>query len=106
MATAFVLAGGGSLGTTEVGLPAALTGAGVRPDFMVGTSVGAANAAWFALHPRVAGRGVPGQCRSHLRPAVGHVSRSSPCGAATTAPAACARRRSRAGSSAGSRTFR
>lgn len=51
MTTAFVLAGGGSLGATEVGMLAALTGAGVRPDFMVGTSVGAANAAWFALHP-------------------------------------------------------
>lgn len=51
MATAFVLAGGGSLGATEVGMLAALTDADVRPDFMVGTSVGAANAVWFALHP-------------------------------------------------------
>lgn len=45
MATAFVLAGGGSLGATGVGMPAALTGADVRPDFTVGTSVGAADAA-------------------------------------------------------------
>ncbi|MGW6929071.1 patatin-like phospholipase family protein [Lentzea sp. NPDC054927] len=51
MATAFVLAGGGSLGATEVGMLAALTDADVQPDFVVGTSVGAANAAWFALHP-------------------------------------------------------
>ncbi|GAB2810007.1 patatin-like phospholipase family protein [Lentzea nigeriaca] len=51
MATAFVLAGGGSLGATEVGMLAALTEADVRPDFVVGTSVGAANAVWFALHP-------------------------------------------------------
>lgn len=51
MATAFVLAGGGSLGAIEVGMLAALTEADVRPDFMVGTSVGAANAVWFALHP-------------------------------------------------------
>lgn len=51
MATAFVLAGGGSLGATEVGMLAALTEAGVRPDLLVGTSVGAANAAWFALYP-------------------------------------------------------
>lgn len=49
MATAFVLAGGGSLGATAVGMPAALTDADVHPDFVVGTSVGAANAAWFAL---------------------------------------------------------
>ena len=51
MATAFVLAGGGSLGATEVGMLAALTDADVHPDFVVGTSVGAANAVWFALHP-------------------------------------------------------
>lgn len=51
MATAFVLAGGGSLGATEVGMLAALTETDVCPDFMVGTSVGAANAVWFALHP-------------------------------------------------------
>lgn len=51
MPTAFVLAGGGSLGAIEVGMLAALTDADVRPDFVVGTSVGAANAVWFALHP-------------------------------------------------------
>lgn len=51
MATAFVLAGGGSLGATEVGMLAALVEADVHPDFVVGTSVGAANAVWFALHP-------------------------------------------------------
>jgi NTE family protein len=51
MATAFVLAGGGSLGAIEVGMLAALTDADVHPDFVVGTSVGAANAVWFALHP-------------------------------------------------------
>lgn len=51
VATAFVLAGGGSLGAVEVGMLAALTDADVQPDFVVGTSVGAANAVWFALHP-------------------------------------------------------
>lgn len=51
MPTAFVLAGGGSLGAIEVGMLAALTDADVRPDLVVGTSVGAANAVWFALHP-------------------------------------------------------
>ncbi|WP_112266334.1 patatin-like phospholipase family protein [Lentzea terrae] len=51
MAAAFVLAGGGSLGAIEVGMLAALTDAGVHPDFVVGTSVGAANAVWFALYP-------------------------------------------------------
>lgn len=51
MATAFVFAGGGSLGAVEVGMLAALTEAGIHPDLVVGTSVGAANAVWFATHP-------------------------------------------------------
>ncbi|MEV6237738.1 patatin-like phospholipase family protein [Lentzea sp. NPDC051838] len=51
MATAFVFAGGGSLGAVEVGMLAALTEAAVRPDLVVGTSVGAANAVWFAANP-------------------------------------------------------
>lgn len=51
MATAFVFAGGGSLGAVEVGMLAALTEASVRPDLVVGTSVGAANAVWFAANP-------------------------------------------------------
>lgn len=51
MVTAFVFAGGGSLGAVEVGMLAALTEAGIRPDLVVGTSVGAANAAWYATHP-------------------------------------------------------
>jgi len=53
--TAFVLAGGGSLGAVEVGMLEALVGAGVRPDFIVGSSAGAVNAAYFAGRPDVAG---------------------------------------------------
>ncbi len=53
--TAFVLAGGGSLGAVEVGMLEALVGAGVRPDFIVGSSAGAVNAAFFAGRPDVAG---------------------------------------------------
>ena len=34
--TAFVLAGGGSLGAVQVGMLAELIGAGVRPDVIVG----------------------------------------------------------------------
>jgi NTE family protein len=51
MTTAFVFAGGGSLGAVEVGMLAALTDADIRPDLVVGTSVGAANAVWFASNP-------------------------------------------------------
>jgi NTE family protein len=53
--TAFVLAGGGSLGAVEVGMLLALAEAGVRPDFIVGSSAGAVNASFFAGRPNVAG---------------------------------------------------
>ena len=51
MTTAFVLSGGASLAAVQVGMLQALTEAGVRPDFLVGTSAGAFNAAWVAGHP-------------------------------------------------------
>ena len=53
--TAFVLAGGGSLGSVEVGMLEALTEAGVRPDLIVGSSAGAVNAAFFAGRPDLDG---------------------------------------------------
>jgi NTE family protein len=53
--TAFVLAGGGSLGAVQVGMLMALSDAGVRPDLVVGSSVGALNAAFFAGEPTAAG---------------------------------------------------
>lgn len=53
--TAFVLAGGGSLGAIEVGMLKALTAYGVRPDLVVGSSVGAINGAHFAGSPDPAG---------------------------------------------------
>ena len=43
MTTAFVLGGGGLLGAHEVGMLRALAEAGVRPDLVVGTSIGALN---------------------------------------------------------------
>ncbi len=49
--TAFVLAGGGSLGAVEVGMLHALTEHGLRPDFVVGASAGAINGAYFASDP-------------------------------------------------------
>ena len=49
--TAFVFAGGGSLGAIQVGMLRALLAAGERPDLMVGESVGAINAAYFASAP-------------------------------------------------------
>ena len=49
--TAFVLSGGGSLGAVQVGMLQALTEAGICPDFLIGTSVGAVNAAFMAASP-------------------------------------------------------
>ena len=49
--TAFVFAGGGSLGAVQVGMLHELMLAQVRPDFVVGSSVGAINAAYFAASP-------------------------------------------------------
>ncbi|MGE0022004.1 MAG: patatin-like phospholipase family protein [Hyphomicrobium sp.] len=53
--TAFVFAGGGSLGAVEVGMLKALVTHGVHADFVVGASVGAINAAYFAGDPSAAG---------------------------------------------------
>lgn len=50
MTTAFVLAGGGSLGAAQVGMLAALAERDERPDLLVGTSVGAINAAYLGAH--------------------------------------------------------
>lgn len=49
--TAFVLGGGGLLGAHEVGMLRALAEAGIRPDLVVGTSVGAFNGAFVAADP-------------------------------------------------------
>lgn len=55
MSTAFVLAGGGSLGAVQVGMLKALAAAGVVPDFVVGASVGALNAICYAAQPDLRG---------------------------------------------------
>ena len=51
MKTAFVLGGGGVLGAHEVGMLRALSEAGISPDVVVGTSVGAINGAFMAADP-------------------------------------------------------
>jgi len=48
MATAFVLSGGANLGAAQVGMLTAVAEAGVQPDLVIGTSVGALNGAWVA----------------------------------------------------------
>ena len=54
MTTAFVLGGGGLLGAHEVGMLRALSEAGIRPDLVVGTSIGAINGAFVAADPATA----------------------------------------------------
>src|SRR6201981_4206799 len=51
MTTAFVLGGGGMLGAHEVGMLRALSEGGIRPDLVVGTSIGALNGAFVAADP-------------------------------------------------------
>lgn len=52
---AFALGGGGFLGATQVGCLEALHEAGLVPDLLVGTSVGALNGAWLARSPALDG---------------------------------------------------
>ncbi len=53
--TAFVLAGGGSFGSVQVGMLRALVARGVTADMVVGSSVGAMNAAFYAGTPTAEG---------------------------------------------------
>ncbi|KRC84636.1 hypothetical protein ASE25_20375 [Terrabacter sp. Root85] len=62
MSTAFVLTGGGSLGAVQVGMLLALRDCKIEPDLLVGTSVGAVNAAYLAG---------PGSTRARLEALVG-----------------------------------
>ena len=48
MTVAFVFSGGASLGSIQAGMLQALAEAGVAPDMVIGTSVGAINGAWVA----------------------------------------------------------
>ncbi|HEY2256558.1 MAG TPA: patatin-like phospholipase family protein, partial [Variovorax sp.] len=52
---AFVFAGGGSLGSVEVGMLRELVRAGIQPDLVVGSSAGAINSAFFAGTPDASG---------------------------------------------------
>ena len=52
--TAFVLSGGGNLGVSQVGMLMALFERNIRPDVIVGTSIGAFNGAAFATKPTMA----------------------------------------------------
>jgi NTE family protein len=53
--TAFVLSGGGNLGSIQVGMLKALAEREVVPDVVLGCSVGALNGAGYALDPSAAG---------------------------------------------------
>src|SRR5437764_12061392 len=52
---AVVLSGGGNRGAAQVGMLRALLEAGIRPDVVVGTSVGSLNGAALAHTPTLAG---------------------------------------------------
>jgi NTE family protein len=65
--TAFVFTGGGSLGAIQVGMLRTLLAHGVRPDFVVGASVGAINAGYFAAAPDLDGVAALARIWSALR---------------------------------------
>jgi len=47
---AFALGGGGARGALQAGALRALFDAGIQPDIIVGTSIGAVNAIFLAMH--------------------------------------------------------
>ena len=51
----FVLSGGGNLGALQIGMMRALLEHDIRPDLIVGCSVGAINGAGLAEDPTLAG---------------------------------------------------
>jgi len=53
--TAFILSGGGARGALQAGALRALLEQGIRPDVVVGTSIGAWNGAWLAYQPTLEG---------------------------------------------------
>ncbi len=52
---ALCLSGGGARGAAQAGVVIELVRRGLRPDFIVGTSIGAWNGAWLASHPTAEG---------------------------------------------------
>jgi len=64
--TAFVLGGGGLLGGYEVGMLAALADAGIRPDLVLGTSIGAINGVFVAADPDGAAKQLEAVWRSDV----------------------------------------
>ncbi|HUQ00202.1 MAG TPA: patatin-like phospholipase family protein [Aeromicrobium sp.] len=55
MTVAMVLSGGANLGSAQVGMMQAVAASGVRPDLIIGSSVGAVNGAWLASGRDLAG---------------------------------------------------
>jgi NTE family protein len=55
MTVAFALSGGGNLGAMQAGSIRALVEAGIKPDLLVGASIGSLNAAFYATHPDLEG---------------------------------------------------
>ena len=55
MTVAFAFSGGGNFGPMQAGAVVALLEAGVAPDLLVGSSVGALNAAFLSSRPGISG---------------------------------------------------
>ncbi|HEY1652966.1 MAG TPA: patatin-like phospholipase family protein [Acidimicrobiales bacterium] len=55
MTVGFALSGGGNLGAMQAGGMRALFEAGIEPELLTGSSIGALNAAFYATHPGIGG---------------------------------------------------
>lgn len=65
--TVFVLSGGGNLGAVQVGMLYALLETGIKPDAVVGTSIGSLNGAFLAGHANLAGMDELGELWASVR---------------------------------------
>ena len=62
-----MLSGGGNLGAVQVGMLYALLEAGIKPDAVVGTSIGSLNGAFLAGHSNLAGMDELGELWASVR---------------------------------------
>ena len=74
----FVLSGGAARGAVEVGMMQTLLEAGIVPDALVGTSVGALNAAFVGGRPNV--RRIHELAEKWLRLSSRDIFPAAPCG--------------------------
>jgi hypothetical protein len=87
MTVAFAPFGGGNSGPMQAGTILALVEAGIEPDLLVGTSVGALNAAFLSTRPGIEDTRTPSG--SFFRVATREERSASRCSPCSSAPSLC-----------------